>query len=39
MKSARASVGLPYRYRIVIHPGDAKSADIAALWNRNAGAK
>jgi hypothetical protein len=27
---------LRYRYRIIVHPGDAKSADIAALWTKYA---
>ena len=44
-KSQDGSMKLPagqsarYRYRIVIHPGDAKTADIAALWNKYAGGK
>ena len=25
---------LRYRYRVIVHPGDAKSAEIAALWNK-----
>ena len=25
---------LRYRYRVIIHPGDAKSADIAGLWQK-----
>jgi len=25
---------LRFRYRVIIHPGDAKSADIAALWTK-----
>ncbi|SPE29684.1 conserved exported hypothetical protein [Candidatus Sulfopaludibacter sp. SbA6] len=25
---------LRYRYRLIIHPGDAKSADIAGLWRK-----
>ena len=29
-----AGKSLRYRYRVIIHPGDVKSADIAGLWNR-----
>ena len=25
---------LRYRYRVIVHPGDAKTADIAGLWNQ-----
>jgi hypothetical protein len=25
---------LRYRYRVIIHPGDVKTANIAAAWNR-----
>jgi hypothetical protein len=25
---------LRFRYRVIVHPGDAKSADIAALWTK-----
>ena len=25
---------LRYRYRVIIHPGDAKTADIAGLWQK-----
>ncbi|MBZ5582966.1 MAG: PmoA family protein [Acidobacteriia bacterium] len=28
-----------FRYRIVIHPGDGKTADVAGLWNKYAAAK
>jgi hypothetical protein len=30
---------LRYRYRVIVHPGDAKSADIAALWLKYSGGK
>ena len=30
---------LRYRYRVIVHPGDAKTADIAGLWNKYAGKK
>jgi hypothetical protein len=30
---------LRYRYRVVIHPGDAKSADVAGMWTKYAGGK
>jgi hypothetical protein len=30
---------LRYRYRVIIHPGDAKSADLAAAWTRYTSAK
>jgi hypothetical protein len=30
---------LRYRYRIIIHPGDGKTADIAALWSKYTGGK
>ena len=30
---------LRFRYRVVIHPGDAKTADIAAIWQKYASAK
>jgi hypothetical protein len=30
---------LRFRYRVIIHPGDAKTADIAGLWKRYAGGK
>ena len=29
---------LRYRYRIIIHAGDAKDANIAALWTKYTGA-
>ncbi|HUP03426.1 MAG TPA: PmoA family protein [Bryobacteraceae bacterium] len=28
---------LRYRYRVVVHPGDAKTADVAGLWVKYAG--
>jgi len=28
---------LRYRYRVIVHPGDAKSADVAGLWSRYVG--
>jgi hypothetical protein len=30
---------LRYRYRVIIHPGDAKSADIAAQWTKYSSGK
>jgi hypothetical protein len=30
---------LRYRYRVIIHPGDAKSADLAAQWSKYTAAK
>ena len=27
---------LRYRYRVIVHPGDAQSADLAALWEKYA---
>ena len=30
---------LHYRYRVIIHPGDAKTADLAAQWSRYTGGK
>jgi hypothetical protein len=30
---------LRFRYRVIIHPGDAKTADVAGLWKRYAGGK
>jgi hypothetical protein len=30
---------LRYRYRVIIHPGDAKSADITAQWAKYSGGK
>ena len=30
---------LRFRYRVIIHPGDAKSADIAAEWKKYSGGK
>jgi hypothetical protein len=34
-----AGRSLRYRYRIAIHPGDAKSTDIEAIWKRYAAGK
>jgi hypothetical protein len=28
---------LRFRYRVIVHPGDAKSADVAGLWSKYAG--
>jgi hypothetical protein len=28
---------LRFRYRVIVHPGDAKSADVGGLWNKYAG--
>ena len=28
---------LRYRYRVIVHPGDAKTADVAGLWAKYAG--
>lgn len=30
---------LRFRYRVIVHPGDAKSADLAGLWEKYAAAK
>ncbi len=30
---------LRYRYRVIVHPGDAQSADIAGLWEKYAAGK
>jgi hypothetical protein len=35
----QAGQSLRYRYRIVIHPGDVKSADIAGLWTKYSAVK
>ena len=34
-----AGKSLRFRYRVIIHPGDAKSANIASLWDRYIGGK
>ena len=35
--SIKPGQSLRYRYRIIIHPGDVKSADIAAAWTKYTG--
>jgi hypothetical protein len=30
---------LRYRYRLIVHPGDAESADIAGLWRKYSAGK
>jgi len=35
----QAGQSVRYRYRIIVHSGDVKTADIAALWSRYAGGK
>jgi len=30
---------LRYRYRVIVHPGDAKTANIASLWEKYSGGK
>ena len=44
-KSQDGSITLPpgqslrFRYRVIIHPGDAKSANVAAMWQQYTGGK
>jgi hypothetical protein len=33
-----AGQSLRYRYRVIVHPGDAQSADIAGFWEKYASA-